>query len=280
MTKKNEVKPLSKFENNLTILLDRGVDAIPSGVNADRLKLNALMAISQDKALMAVAKSQPMQVAQHVYNFVVQGLDMGNREAYIVPFAGKLTPVIDYRGEKKIAMQYSVKPIKIIKSGVVYENDNFGFDDEREGRFYHRYNPFKPKTERGEKVGAYCTIEYEDGSFQDVFVDKEEIEKVKGVSKASKSPYSPWTQWEESMWEKTVIRKAMNRYIQLDFRSTEVMKAYQESSSDVEFGNQRTTLKSKEDVEEVEIFDAEFEDEEVENVSVNKETGEVVIDIE
>lgn len=254
--KKQEVRALTPFENNLTALLDKGVSAIPSDVNSDRLKINAMMAIGQDDKLMAVAKSQPAQIAQFVYNFIIQGLDMLNREAYIVPYGGKLTPVIDYRGEKKIAMQYSVKPIRHIKSGVVYANDNFYFDDD--GFFKHEFNPFDNKETRGGWVGAYCSIRYDDGTIEDVFVDKEEVEKVKGVSPSSSSSYSPWNKWEESMIEKTVIRKAMNKYVNLDFRSPEVTKAYQESSQDIEFGNKRKPVSNT--VETVDAFDVSTDD--------------------
>ena len=264
MSNKYQVKPLEQFETNLITLLDKGVEAIPSNINSDRLKMNALMAISQDEKLMAVAKNQPAVISQYVYNFIIQGLDMLNREAYIVPYGGKLTPVIDYRGEKKIAMQYSVKPIRHIASGVVYENDEYYFEEDTQ-HFKHKPNPFASKKERGDKIGAYCSIIYEDGTIQDVFVNREEIEQVRNVSPSSKSNYSPWNKWEESMWEKTVIRKAMNRYVNLDFRSPEQQLAYKDSSQDVQFNNQRKVDKP---VEEVDVFDVEFEE-------VNEETGEV-----
>ena len=265
---KNEVrKPLERFELNLGSLLDKGIEAIPSDINASRLKMNALMAISQNEALMQKAQSQPSVIAQYVYNFIIQGLDMLNNEAYIVPYGGKLTPVIDYRGEKKIAMQYSVKPIKIIKSGVVHENDDFYFEDETD-HFRYKPNPFATKEQRGEKIGAFCSIIYEDGSVHDVFVNKEEVEEVKNVSPSSNSKYSPWVKWEDSMWEKTVVRKAMNRYVNLDFRSPELIQAYKESSTDVQFGNKRETIKQ----EEVDVFDVEFEEE--------TENEEIIIDVE
>ena len=267
MSNKNQIKPLEQFETNLTTLLDKGVEAIPSDVNSDRLKINALMAIGQNQNLMKVAKSQPAVIAQYVYNFIIQGLDMLNNEAYIVPYGNKLTPVIDYRGEKKIAMQYSVKPIRHIKSGVVYANDEFYFNDEND-HFRHKPNPFAAKKDRGEKIGAYCSIIYEDGTIQDVFVNKEEIDQVKGVSPSSNSAYSPWNKWEESMWEKTVIRKAMNRYVNLDFRSPEQQMAYKESSQDVQFGNQR---QSQQPVEEVDVFYVEFTNVDEEYFNIAKE---------
>lgn len=270
MSKKNEVRALTQFEVNLTSLLEKGVEAIPSGVNSDRLKVNALMAISQDSTLMPLAKKQPAAVSQYVYNFIVQGLDMLNNEAYLVPFKGKLTPVIDYRGEKKIAMQYSVKPIKHIKSGVVHENDHYKNDVDG---FEHTFDPFQTDEQRGDRVGAYCSIIYKDGTIQDVFVNREEVNRVRGVSPSSQSSFSPWNKWESSMWEKTVIRKAMNRYVQLDFGSTEVLEAYKESSEDVQFGNQRQTVQDEQ--EDANVFDVEYEEQQEDD-----KQEEVIIDID
>lgn len=272
MSKKNEVgKPLAQFEMNLDSLLDKGVAGIPSDINSDMLKMNAMMSISQNESLMKVARDQPSVIAQYVFNFVVQGLDMLAGEAYIIPYKGKLTPVIDYKGQKKIAMQYSVKPIKIIRSGVVYEKDTFDFDENN--HFTHKFNPFD--TNRGKAIGAYSSIIYNDGSQQDTFVNMDEINKVRKASPSSSSSYSPWSTWSESMYEKTAIRKSM-KYVNLNFKSTVVQQAYKESDSDVEFDNERKS--KQETVKQDDAFDfvdAEFTE--------NKETGEiteVVVDLD
>ena len=254
MTQSNApAKPLAKFELSLDAMMQKGMGSIPKEINADRLKLNALMAISQDNNLSKHAQQQPAVIAQYVFNFVIQGLDMLNREAYIVPYNGKLTPVIDYKGQKKLAQQYSTKPIKIIKSGVVRENDTYKFDEL--GNFKHVYDPFS--TERGELIGAFCTIIFEDEEQQSIFANKEEIEKVKNASPSSKSNFSPWVNWTESMWEKTVIRKAM-KYINIDFGGNEELaRAYRESDKDIEFTRQPVNQPKEQNVD---VFDAEFTD--------------------
>ena len=164
MNKKNEVskKPLTAYETNLEVFMQKGKGAIPDNVNADRLKMNALMAITEDKKLMQEAVRQPHVIAQFVYNAVLQGLDLLNREAYILNYGGKLQMVLDYKAEKKLALQYSVKPIKQILSNVVKANDNYFFNDN--GHFVHKYEPFASDKERGGVKGAYCTIYYEDGT--------------------------------------------------------------------------------------------------------------------
>ncbi len=245
---------LQPFKNALEGTIKGGIKAIPHEINADRLKLNAIMCIDQNQNLRAEAVKQPVVIAQYVFNFVIQGLDMLNREAYIVPYKNKLTPVIDYKGLKKIAQKYSVKPIKIILSGVVRKNDKY---INKNGIFTHEFDPFMSDKERGEFIGAYCTIKYQDGEEQTAFVNADEVQKVRKSSPSSESSYSPWTTWEESMWEKTVIRKAM-KYVNLDFGGNEYLaKAYRESDKDVEFN--KNEVVDVEVIEQKDVFDTEVQ---------------------
>ena len=248
ISRKQEIAP---FKSALELTIKSGIKSIPHEINADRLKLNAIMAIDQDEGLRKHAISQPIVIAQYIFNFVIQGLDMLNREAYIVPYKGKLTPVIDYKGLKKIAQQYSVKPIKIILSGVVRKNDTY---INKNGIFNHEFDPFQSDKDRGIFIGAYCTIKYTDGEEQSVFVNADEVNKVKKSSPSSKSDFSPWNSWEETMWEKTVIRKAM-KYVNLDFGGNEnLAKAYRDSDKEVEFKQHDITEQDEPiDIEYVEV---------------------------
>lgn len=234
-------KNIDRFQDVLGKLIVKGASSFPKGVNSERLRINAIMHITQDQALSQVALQKPAKIAQIVYNFVALGLDMLNRECYIVPFVKnrgrqneevELTILKDYKGEVKLARQYSVDPIREIFSRVVYENDSYHFNEL--GQFVHTFDPFS--TDRGSKKGAYCTVIYESGVHQTEFVNVDEINKVKGVSRSSSYDSSPWNKWEDEMWRKTAIRKAMKN-ISLDFGNSETLKAYQESDNDVDFGS-------------------------------------------
>lgn len=273
MSKKNEVgKPLAQYENILQVYMEKGKDAIPSTVNADRLRMNALMAITEDKKLMEEAVKQPMKMAQFVYNATLQGLDLLNREAYILNYGGKLQMVLDYKAEQKLALQYSVKPIKQILSNVVKANDQHKFNEE--GHFIHKYDPFISDEDRGKVIGAYCTIHYMDGTREDTFINNDEIQKVKDVSPSSKSSFSPWNKWEDSMIRKTVIKKAMKN-VYLDFESTEQQMAYIESNQDVQFQNNRETTQEYEDVDVFDFVDGDYTEEPEEETALE----EIVIDL-
>ncbi len=189
-----------------------------------------------------------MVIAQYVYNFISLGLDMLNRECYIIPYKDKLTVLKDYKGEIKLAKMYSVNPIREIIARIVCQNDEYFFNEN--DHFIHKFDPFS--TSRGEKVGAFCTIIYENGVRQTEFVNPEEIKKIKAVSQSANSEYSPWKKWEDEMWKKTVIKKAMKN-ISLDFNSTEIQNAYLNSDNDVTFARKT----EQEPVKQKDVFDAE-----------------------
>jgi len=179
---------------------------------------------------------------------------MLNKECYIIPFKGDLTILKDYKGEVKLARKYSVDPIREIFSRVVYETDQYRFNEY--GHFIHEFDPFS--TTRGAKKGAYCTVIYENGVHQTEFVNIEEIQKIRNFSKSSNSSYSPWNNWEDEMWRKTAVRKAMKN-ISLDFGNSETLKAYQESDNNVNFGSSSPRFSSAEVVNQSDAFDDAIE---------------------
>lgn len=254
MSEQKKELPLAKLEYQLGSLLTKGLNAIPSDVNTDRLKINALMYIGQDKKLNELAQLNPPRIAQIVYNFIVLGLDMMNKECYIIPFKDELVVIKDYKGEIKLAKKYSVDPIREIYARVVYENDEFYFDEL--DHFKHKFNPFA--LDRGKKLGAFCTIVFENGVIQTEFVNLDEIKKVKDFSKSSGTSYSPWNNWEESMFKKTAIRKAL-KTISLDFKNEIISKAYVQTETDVDF-NQPRKPQAESVIQKDAFVDAEFDE--------------------
>lgn len=241
-----EVQGEERLKGVLSGMIKKSISIFPEGVNAELLKINALVHIERNPSLLEIAKIEPVRIAQIVYNFIALGLDMLNRECYIVPFIKnrgradqqiELTILKDYRGEIKLARKYSVDPIREIFARVVYENDEYHFNEL--GHFVHTFDPFD--VDRGAKKGAYCTVVYKSGVQQTEFVNVEEINKIKSVSKSAGYPNSPWNRWEDEMWRKTAIRKAMKN-ISLDFGSSEAARAYGDTDTDVDFSSTPSTL--------------------------------------
>ena len=258
MTQQNKVAVLDKFKGQLEELLRRGIKALPSDVNSDRLKLNALMHISGDEKLKKLAMEQPTKTAQIVYNFMVLGLDMLNKDCYIIPFGNELVISRDYKAEKRLAKKYSVEKIRNIQADVVFANDEYSYKD---GIFIHNYDPFKAEAERGKRIGSYCKVTYENGVENYTFISLDEIKRVKAVSRSASSQYSPWVQWESDMFKKTAVRKAM-KDIQLDFGNDNVQTAYKDTDNDVDFERKpmaEVVEQAEPDIIDVEIIEKEDE---------------------
>lgn len=259
----NKVTTIEKFQTNLDSMLQKGIKALPNDVNSDRLKLNALMYVANEPKLKELALSKPALVAQIVYNFIALGLDMMNRECYIIPFGDKPTIIRDYKGEEKLAKKYSIKPIKNIYSNVVRKNDEkYGFDDD--GHFVHKFNPFDSDEQRGDIIGSYCKVVYDDGSVDIEFVNLDEIKRVKAVSKTAHQNDSPWNKWQESMFRKTAVKKMM-KHIPLDFgkyvepeQAQTVQKAFNDTDNDVDF--ERKPTKDIVEQDEPIVIDVEYEE--------------------
>lgn len=215
-------------------MVSRTREYLPTDVNTQLLQTNAMMYVNKDKKLAEHAQSNPMEVAQHLYNFVTLGLDVYRSDAYLLFYGGKLTPIIDYKGLIMLAIKYSVEDILKIDVDMVHEND---YINKKNGELTHEYNPFE---NRGDKIGVLCSVHYANGSIKHTHMTKEEVMKVKAVSPSATSPYSPWVKWEESMWLKTVIRNAM-KTIPLDFGKQDkkyqefAQRAYDNADKDIDF---------------------------------------------
>lgn len=261
---KNEVqaKPLAPLTTTLDRLVKQNQDNFPFETRtAQRLQQNAIMTIAQDAKLMAVAVKNPGALAMQVYNFVALGLDMNMKEAYLVPFKDTIVPIIDYKGLIKLANKYANPTIAKIDYDLIKQNDYVSMVN---GEFTHKYNPM---AERGELVGVYCSVHYENGEVIYTVMTKEEVEKVKRSSNSSTGKSSPWVLWEESMWIKTVIRNAM-KTITLDFgKYDELQKTFHEADADIQFETPNRNRQNSDDIlVQDDIIDAETG--EVEEVAV------------
>ena len=118
---------------------------------------------------------------------------------------------IGYRGELFYKMNASLKPIRNIRVELVYSTDRFtvykaGVHQNLEGYDFEITQPF----ERGELVGGFGYIEYEDGKDNVLVVlSKAEIDKYKGKAMGDKF----WGEWYAEMAYKTIVHRTMNKII-------------------------------------------------------------------
>ncbi|MEA4928407.1 MAG: recombinase RecT [Candidatus Limiplasma sp.] len=118
---------------------------------------------------------------------------------------------VGYKGELFYKMAASRKPIRNVRIELVYSTDRFtvfkaGLRQPLEGYEFEITQPF----ERGELVGGFGYIEYEDDKDNVLVVlSKAEIDKYRGKAKGD----SFWGEWYAEMAYKTIVHRTTGKII-------------------------------------------------------------------
>lgn len=108
------------FSVVLTGKLDSVAEALPKDFNRSRFVQNALALINDNPQLQKYSQSQLMA---GLMKGAYLGLDFYSKECYLVPYGNQLNYQTDYRGAKKLAKKYSIRPITDIYAKLVREGD-------------------------------------------------------------------------------------------------------------------------------------------------------------
>jgi recombination protein RecT len=176
--------------------------ALPSHINRERFTRIAMSAIATNPDLLDCNR---MTLFQSVMSCAQLGLmpepQLG--EAYFVPYKGKVTLQIGYKGMLRLARNSG--QISTIETGIVHENDGFEWVMGTTSKFEVR-----PKLgQRGEPIAAFAKIAYRDGGFEYEVMTVEQIEEIRKNSPTGNSP--AWrSSWGE-MARKTVLRRLLKK---------------------------------------------------------------------
>ena len=237
------------FSMALTDKLDSVSEALPKDFNKSRFVQNALALINDNPQLQKYNQSQLMA---GLMKGAYLGLDFYSKECYLVPYGNQLNYQTDYRGAKKLAKKYSIRPIKDIYSKLVREGDFFEESIENGEQTFN----FKPKSfSDGKIIGAFAVVLYSDGGMAYETMSLSDLENTRSASKAANSP--AWKKFTGEMYKKTVLHR-LCKHIELDFENP----------------TQRTTFYSGVEVE------TNVEDEVKADIEANANTEEFVPVIE
>jgi len=146
-------------------------------------------------------------------------LNPAARESYLVPrynrkrggYEASLMP--SYIGLIKLIVQEG--SVTSIVAQLVYENDKFSIDL-ADNRQPVKHNPELVKSRRGDFIGAYALATMSNGQRQVEWMDREEIELVRGTSESYSNEktqqYSPWVKHFGEMARKTVVKR-LTKYL-------------------------------------------------------------------
>lgn len=198
------------FSVALADKLDNVSEALPKDFNKARFVQNALALINDNPQLQKYSQSQLMT---GLMKGAYLGLDFYSKECYLVPYGNQLNYQTDYRGAKKLAKKYSIRPIKDIYAKLVRDGDAF---EEKIINGEQTFD-FKPLSfNDGKIIGAFAVCLYADGGMQYDTMSLADLENTRKSSKASNSP--AWKNFTGEMYKKTVLHR-LCKHIELDFEN-------------------------------------------------------------
>lgn len=171
----------------------------------EKEKQFAIQALTANDYLAKIAGQKPATLQNAIINIASIGISLNPalKHAYLVPRKGGVCLDLSYMGLLHLAQSSGV--ILWGQSKLVYSNDtyeNIGLDKAP----IHKQNPF---SDRGEIVGAYCTVKTVDGDFLTEEMSIADVYAIRDRSEAWKSGrMCPWKSDEGEMIRKTVVKRA------------------------------------------------------------------------
>lgn len=182
------------------------------GGDDDRFKRLAAVAVhawrKMDAARSNNAEIDTYSLMEAIAFSAMLGLDAGSDQVYLVPYAGKVTPIISPRGLTDLA--YGSELVIAVESQCVLQGDMFDYDNGTNSFIKHKKGAARPRTnkERMELVThAYSFMRVvrgpHEGIVQEVLT-KDDIEFYRSFSKARSGP---WFDNYEGMGRKTSLKR-------------------------------------------------------------------------
>ena len=238
------------FSLALSEKLDSVGSALPQDFNKARFVQNAISLLNDNPNL---AKYGQNQLIAGLMKGAYLGLDFYSKECYLIPYGSTLNYQTDYRGEKKLAKKYSIRPIRDIYAEIVREDDVFSIGIKDNERVIN----FEPKPfNTGKIIGAFAVVEYVDGGIGTDMMSVDELEKTRSHSRAANS--MAWKDFTSEMYKKTVLRR-LCKHIEIDFENAMQRSVYADEMA-IETDPQILSEKEIEECankEELEIIDGE-----------------------
>ena len=209
---------LEIIQSNINSLIDSKAKALPQGFNKTRFVQNAMTVLLDTPK---IKEMQPVSVARTILKGAFLGLDFFRKECYAIPYGENLNFQTDYKGDVKIAKQYSIRPIEEIYAKVVREGDEFSeYCENGRQSFIFRPVAFSQKP----IIGAFATVIFKDGEILVETMSAEEIENIR--QSFSKAPNSAaWKNTPSEMYKKTVLKR-LCKNIPLEFKTMEEQLSY------------------------------------------------------
>jgi recombination protein RecT len=203
---KTEIRTVFDFLEQKRDLIAK---ALPNTITPDRLIGIFTMILRGSPELTQCTQTSLIAA---VVQTVQLGLQPGNiGHVYLIPFNNKqkdgtykkeVQLLVGYRGLCQLVN--NSKDAVVLTAEVVKQNDEFEFEFGLNPLLRH----VPAQGDRGEIIGSYAIAKNllaNEKVF--VYLQKDELDKVKASSKAGSSDFSPWNTWPEEMCKKTAVKR-------------------------------------------------------------------------
>lgn len=200
------VPQTTKYEQLEEFLISKRIQlqlraALPSQLSPERLARFALTQIKNIPKLLECS-------GESIYGAIIEaaqlGLEIGSRgQCWLIPFKGKATLVIGYRGMLDLAWRSQM--IRSVFAKEVYAADHIGWEYGTEAILTHRQAPVSERV--GNPTHAYATLDIVNGGKMFDVMQIEEIEAIRARSRQKDS--GPWVNDYPEMCKKTVLRRLL-----------------------------------------------------------------------
>ena len=191
------------IQKQLTETLIQKAAQLPQNFNQTKFVQNCLSALD---SIDDIEEVEPGSVVKGLMKGAILGLDFMNKECYLIPYKNKDTGnkdvnfQTDYKGEKKLAKLYSVKPIEEITTELVRVGDFYEVEVKDNKKFVN-WKPIRFNNEAIE--GAFSIVLFTDKSSVSAEMYKKTVLRLnlKNVAKVFENPEQLRTYEEASEFE-------------------------------------------------------------------------------
>lgn len=197
---------LQKKQHSIKTLMDRPdvqekiSSVMASNMDARKITQVALLSINKTPKL---AECSIPSLLQCIMDSAKLGLEPDGREAHLIPYGAVCQFQPDWKGIGKLLRQSG--EIRYFNTSVVYQNDEFRVVKGAKPDLIH-----EPATSnRGEAIGAYSIVVFNNGFIDPEWMEKDEIESIRKGSPSANSP--AWKNTWGEMARKVVFKRHSKR---------------------------------------------------------------------
>lgn len=173
--------------------------ALPDNIPVAKFKRVLVTALNQNKDLSRCDRHTLFLAA---IKCAQDGLYPDGREAALVPFKGMVQYMPMVTGLRRLM----AGEVVVATTEVVYAHDKFRYVLGDDARIEHE--PPALDQDRGEPIGAYCSIKLKSGGVVREVMPRSEIERIRKMYSKATRDDAPWNLHWGEMARKTVLKRA------------------------------------------------------------------------